>query len=129
MLNFFLNFGIVLIVVVPVALLSRFIMSAYGLGFEDGESVLRVLAFSAVLVATNKVIGQANISKGKMWIGFAFNTLWAIVLLIAATTLLHKGYGALGLAYATLIAYSLHIIWQSVYFITFLGKNVNATVP
>ena len=127
-LNLFLNFGIVLAVVLPLVLLAHFIMSAYGPGFEKGTSVLRALAFSAVLVAVNRVVGQAIISKGKMWIGFTFNALWAIALLTTASILLHKGYGALGLAYATLIAYILHTVWQSAYLSAVLSREGNALV-
>lgn len=121
--NVFLNAAIALVVVLPLMLLSRVIMSSYGPEFENGTSVLRVLAFSAVLAAVNYVVGQAIVSKGKMWIGFTFNSLWAIVLLITSWILLHKGYGALGLAYATFIAYVLHTVWQSIYFMSVIGKN------
>ncbi len=123
LLNVFLNFGIALAMVLPLVLLAHFVMSAYGPGFGKGTSVLRVLSFSAVLVAANNVVGHAIISKGKMWMGFLFNGLWAVSLLSITLILLQKGYGALGLAYATLIAYVLHTAWQSAYLSTLLNRN------
>jgi O-antigen/teichoic acid export membrane protein len=104
-LNVFLNISIALSVVIPVILFAHLVMSAYGPAFERGVSVLRVMAFSAVLMAANHVVSQVITSKGKMWVTFTFNALWAAVLLASASLLLQKGYGALGLAYASLIAY------------------------
>jgi len=127
-LNVFLSIGIALVIVLPLVLLAHSIMSAYGPGFENGTSVLRVLAFSALLVAANNVVGQAIVSKGKMWVGFTFNALWAIAFLLASSILLQKDYGALGLAYATLISYALHTVWQSAYLIAILRRNDNALV-
>jgi O-antigen/teichoic acid export membrane protein len=122
-LNVCLNFCIALAIVLPLTLFADFIMDAYGPDFDKGANVLRVLSFSAVLVAVNSVVGQAIISKGKMWMGFTFNALWAITLLVVGIVLLHKGYGALGLAYATFIAYVFHTVWQSLYFMIVLKKN------
>jgi len=122
-LNIFLNAGIALAVVLPLVLFARLVMSAYGPGFEQGISVLRILAFTSVLIATNSVVGQAIISKGKMWMAFTFNALWAIALLTTTSILLYKGYGALGLACATFIAYCLHTVWQSVYLRRILSRT------
>ena len=54
---------------------------------------------------------------------YARATLWAIALLAIASVLLFQGYGALGLAYATLIAYGLHTIWQGLYLIAILKRK------
>jgi O-antigen/teichoic acid export membrane protein len=122
-LNIWLNLGIALAVVLPLTLCAYYIMSAYGPDFAQGAGVLRVLSFSAVLIAVNDVVGQAITSKGKMWAGFTFNFLWGISLLVIATIFLHSGYGALGLAYATFIAYVLHTVWQFIYFIFVFKTN------
>jgi O-antigen/teichoic acid export membrane protein len=114
-LNVTLNTGIALAIVLPLVLFAYFVMSAYGTGFERGTNVLRVLAVATVLMAVNGIVGQAITSKGKMWIGFMFNTLWAIALLAGTWILLYNGYGAFGMACATLIAYVLHTVWQSAY--------------
>ena len=104
-----------IIKVLPLVFLAEHIMLAYGSGFESGANVLRILSITAVLVAANNVVGQAIISKGKMWMGFLFNALWAVALISVSFLLIKIGYGAMGLAYATLIAYMLHTGWQGFY--------------
>ena len=113
--NAFIAGGTAFILAVPIALASRWIMRGFGPGFEEGFWVLACLATSTVLVAVNNVVGQAIASKGRMWVGFGFNALWALTLLVASRILVHRGYGALGLALALLIAYVFHTIWQGVY--------------
>ena len=76
-------------------------------GFENGANVLRVLSISAVLVAINNVVGQAVISKGRMWIGFLFNALWAVSLISASFVSIKMGYGAMGLHFAHCLTYRL----------------------
>ena len=56
------------------------------------------------------------------------NALWAIALLTTTSILLYKGYGALGLACATLIAYFLHTVWQSVYLRGILSRTGNPPI-
>jgi O-antigen/teichoic acid export membrane protein len=90
-------------------------MLAYGPGYEKGAPVLRILVFTAVLMALNSVVGQAIVSKGKIWAGFSFNALWAAVLLIASAFFVQRNLGALGLALAALVAYACHAAWQFFY--------------
>lgn len=113
--NILLNGGIALIVVIPLVFFASHIMTVYGPGFERGPNVLRVLALSAVLVAVNNVIGQGIASKNKMWTGFVFNALWAMILLITTWMFIRLGFGAIGLAYSTFLAYVFHTCWQGVY--------------
>ncbi len=113
--NAMLNGGAALVVALPIALASLWIMEGYGPGFGQGKWVLVVLAVSTIFAALNTVIGQAIASKGRMWIGLSFNALWAIALLASGLILIRQGYGAIGLALANLIAYLLHSLWQSGY--------------
>jgi O-antigen/teichoic acid export membrane protein len=122
-LNIFLNSGITLAVVIPLFFLAHLVMSAYGIAFKQGVIVLRLLAFSAVLMAANDVVGQAISSKGKMWVGFMFNAFWALVLLASTSILIEKGYGAFGLACATFIAYLFHTTWQGLYIARILRRT------
>jgi O-antigen/teichoic acid export membrane protein len=123
-LNIIVNAGIALVIAVPIVLFAHMIMSAYGAGFDQGTSVLSVLALATVLMAVNNVVGQAIASKGRMWIGFIFNILWAIALLSVTWMLIFNGqYRALGRASAILIAFVLHTVWQSIY----LRRILNAT--
>lgn len=122
-INVLISGGAAMAVAVPIAIASLWIMDSYGPGFKAGRWVLIWLVFSAVLNAVNSVVGQAIISKGRMWIGVIFNSLWAIALIIGSYYGIHSGYGAIGLAMATLIAYLLHSIWQSAYVYSLLRVN------
>jgi O-antigen/teichoic acid export membrane protein len=121
--NVIINGLVALVIALPVIVFSRYIMALYGAGFAQAFWVLICMAFCSILIAVNNIVGQAIASKGKMWIGLLFNSLWSIVLLTASFILIRQGYGALGLAYATLIAYIFHTIWQSVYLAAILGRN------
>lgn len=121
--NIFINAGASLAVVIPIILLADIIMLAYGSEYGQGANVLRALAFTSVLMAVNNVVGSAIASRGKMWVGFAFNAVWAVVLVTATATLLNLGYGAYGLACAMLIAYVFHSCWQAVYIRFLLRRN------
>lgn len=94
-----------------VFILSNFIMSKYGEGFDTGEETLRILIMVAGLMAINNIVGNAITSLGDLWVGFLFNLLWATTLFVSAFFFVNS-QGALGLAYANLAAYGLHTIWQ-----------------
>src|ERR1035437_408753 len=110
-----INIAVCLAVAIPIALGARWIMSSYGPGFREGSWVLVCLALSSVLVALNNVVGLAIVSRGQVWMGLLFNSLWAIALIMFSYIWIRSGHGALGLALANLIAYLLHSIWQSTY--------------
>ncbi len=113
--NIILSGAVALAVALPIVLLGRWIMASYGEGFMQGYWTLVCLVLCSVLISINNVVGQAIASKNRMWIGLLFNSMWASVLLIASFFLIRQGYGALGLAFATLMAYILHMAWQSIY--------------
>ena len=114
-LNLALNTAGAACVAVPFCFAAPYIMHMYGPAFENGSIVLVLLAVVSILVASNNVVGSAIVSSGAAWLGFLFNTLWAIALLAGAWLLIPR-YGSAGLAWAFLIAYIAHSIWQSVYF-------------
>ncbi len=113
--NIVINSVVALLVALPISGLSKVIMRTYGAGFEDGKWVLILITFSTVLIAVNNVIGQLIASKGKMWIGFFLNSLWAIVFLILSFSLISRGLGAVGLALAHLGAYLFHSVSQTIF--------------
>jgi O-antigen/teichoic acid export membrane protein len=110
-----LNGGIALVIAIIIAYFSSLILGSYGDGFEQGYMVLVYLAFSAVLVSINNVVGQVITSKGKMWTGLFFNLLWALSMALFSWYFIRKGLGAEGLAMAYLISYGLHSLWQIFY--------------
>jgi O-antigen/teichoic acid export membrane protein len=113
--NIVLGVAISLSVALPIILAANLIMSIYGPGFEMGALTLKILAFSSILTAANSVVGYAISSRGKMWVGFLFNALWAISLIVAVHIMIRGEYGATGMAYAILVSYALHTVWQIIY--------------
>ncbi len=100
-------------VALPVALLSRRILSLYGPGFAAARGTLALMAVAAVLIGINVVIGNAIIAAGSIWWGFLFNVLWAASFLGCWRMLLPLG--AQGLALAYVLAYAAHTAWQLVF--------------
>lgn len=106
--NVKMTLGVSLCVAGPIALLSPWIMAAYGSDFEDGKQVLVVSCAVATIYATYWIMGQSFISRGKVWMNFRLNVVWAVILLMGAYHLQQKG--ALGLATAYLIAESVRLV-------------------
>ena len=103
------NLFIVAPMVVVGSIASPYIMSFYGEGFSDGWLTLVVVLMTAGLVAVNAPVGQIIAASGKMWIGFAMNSCWALIFIVS--TLLLIDLGSLGLATARAGAYITHSIW------------------
>lgn len=123
-INIVINLIISLTLAIVISFLSGVITKSYGNGFVEGKAILVILSFSTVLVSINNVIGQAIIGKGKMWIGFTFNFIWAIILVFFTYILLKNGYGAKGFAFSILISYSFHSLIQLFYLFIFLNKEL-----
>jgi O-antigen/teichoic acid export membrane protein len=90
---------------IGIALAARHIMAAFGKDFTAGSTVLVIAAFTAIPSAFNTTLGQALVSRGGIWMRFAFDLLLAVFLLIAAHFLV-PSHGAAGLAAASFVAYA-----------------------
>jgi O-antigen/teichoic acid export membrane protein len=101
-------------VAVPVALAAPQIMRLYGRDFQQGWLVLALSAATAAISCINGVVGTAILSAGSVWIGLAFNAMWAAVLLAGCYYLIPSRL-ALGLAGSMLGAYIAHTVWQALY--------------
>jgi len=111
-LNLLLNFSITLLIAVFIAIFSPLIYSFYGKDFINNTPLL-ILLLTAVICATNNVLGQVIASKGKMWLGFGVNSLWGLWLVLFSLLFIGEySLGAIGLAYAMLASYVLHSITQ-----------------
>jgi O-antigen/teichoic acid export membrane protein len=82
-------------------------MKAYGGGFASGRPVLILLVAAAVVSSTASVLGKAIVGLGRMWPSVLIESVWALVLLSSAHSLIPR-YGATGLAVATLVAFVIH---------------------
>jgi O-antigen/teichoic acid export membrane protein len=110
-----LNLGSSSLAAVLITLFAPFIINFYGKGFEGGNSVFILLAWSSVLSSFAMVIGQIIASNGNMWIGFLINSIWALSLV--GFTWSFRNLGALGLSKSYLFAYTIHVItalWYTV---------------
>tara|TARA_B110000971_G_scaffold87312_1_gene89701 strand:+ start:881 stop:2236 length:1356 start_codon:yes stop_codon:yes gene_type:complete len=123
-INVFINFVLALLIAISIYIFSSLIMDFYGEGFQKGNTVLIILAFTNIFIAINGVIGQAIAGKDKMWMGFLLNTFWSIALVTSAYVFLLKfEYGAKGLAYAFLLSYIFHTIMVTIFTTTYLLKT------
>jgi O-antigen/teichoic acid export membrane protein len=100
--------SIVTLCMVPlVALLMLFspwIAGLYGPEFANGGAVFAVAFLAAGAIAPYGALTNYLIARQRMWTRFAISLLWIVVLLAAAALLVE--WGAIGIAYATLIAYA-----------------------
>jgi O-antigen/teichoic acid export membrane protein len=112
---------------VPIALAARYIMRLYGSGFQQGSFVLVLAAATAIIACINGVVGTAILSSGSVWIGFAFNGMWAALLLASCYRFVPTNL-ALGVAGSMLGASIVHTVWQALYLrhlFPVLGKPVD----
>ncbi len=105
--------GVGMAAALPLIVFSPAVMRAFGKGFEGSWLVLILVALSAVLTACASVVGVVIWSSGRMWTAFLLNGIWALVFIVTAIALLR--YGALGLALAYLVSYSIHLIVSLAY--------------
>lgn len=85
---------------------SPIIMSFYGASYASGWPVLFVIVLAAMAAAFLNLYGNLLAAYNRMWAHFSTNIMWAVIYLISAAVLLHFHLGALALALALLIAYS-----------------------
>jgi O-antigen/teichoic acid export membrane protein len=112
--NLILSAAAAVAVAAPIALGAPYIMRLYGRDFQQGAPILVLSAAAAVMSSINGVVGTAILSAGSVWVGFAFNGMWAAVLLTSAYRFIPTSL-ALGLAGSMLCAYAAHTIWQAAY--------------
>ena len=104
-----MNALLVLPLVLLVSIASPYIMNLYGAGFRSGWPTLVVVLLTAGLLAVQIPVGQIIAASGKMWLGFAMNSGWAITFIVS--TLLLLDLGSLGLATARAVSYAIHAVW------------------
>ncbi len=117
-MNALLVFPLVLLV----SIASPYIMNLYGAGFGNGWPTLVVVLFTAGLLAVQMPVGQIIAASGKMWLGFAMNSGWALTFIVS--TLLLVDHGSYGLAGARAISYMVHAAWTIGFAWWFLRKGV-----
>ena len=114
-LNLFLNTGITFIFVLGVAILSPFLMASYGDGYRDSYFVLIILVSSTIFSVASNVVCNAIVSKGKMWMGLLFNSIWALMFIFFSWLFINRGMGSIGISCALLLSYFIHTVYQFIY--------------
>lgn len=113
--NLYLNAGIALVMAIIVSAASPLIMKLYGSAYVSDYWTLIILACSTVFSAIANVVGLAISSRSKMWVGFGFNVLWSIFLIVFTFTFAKMQMGARGLALAFTVSYAIHSLLQIIY--------------
>lgn len=114
-INLYLNAGIALVMAIVISCLSPFIMQLYGKAYVSDYWVLIILAVSTIFSSMANVIGLAISSRSKMWTGFLFNCLWALMVIGFARLFTNMEMGARGLALSFTISYAIHTVLQLIY--------------
>lgn len=121
--NILLNGTIAMVLALFVSLLSPFIIELYGSGFTDPLTLI-VLSFSTIFSSVASVVGVSIASRAKMWIGFGFNSMWALMFIGFSSILLGFGLGAKSLAFGLLFSYIIHASLQYFYIRKITPQNV-----
>ncbi len=116
-----MNLLIVAPLVLVASIASPYIMNLYGEGFRSGWPTLVVVLLTAGLLAVQTPVGQIIAASGKMWIGFAMNTGWALTFIVS--TLLLIDFGSFGLATARAVSYIVHATWTFGFAIWIIRKG------
>ena len=113
-INLVLNVLITFCVSIIVMCFSKKIMLSYGEEFSN-ETTLNLIVLSTIFTSLANVVGTAIASRSKMWIGFCFNLLWSLLVLLLTYYFLRMGMNSVGVGMAILISYLVHSILQLIY--------------
>jgi len=103
-----MNVLLIFPVVLLASVVSPFLMNLYGEGFRRGWATLIVALLTAGIIAGQIPVRQIIAASGKMWMGFAMRSCWALIFVVA--TLLLIDFGSLGLAIARAVSYVIYTI-------------------
>lgn len=112
--NIYANVAISSSIALLVCITSPYIMVLYGKGFTDPWPLI-LLAISTIFTSISTVVGISISSRAKMWVGFLFNFIWGIMVILFSYIFLNMGLGARAVGLSILISYFLHAICQFFY--------------
>lgn len=105
--------GVTVPMVFLVVLLSPFIMGLYGPYYVEASQLLRVIALTAGVAATQNMLSNALAAANRMWANFGANLLWGVTNLLSAYLLLEAGQAAMALCLAALIAFTVKLVFTA----------------
>lgn len=118
--NLLLNFLIASAIALVIIVASPYLLELYGPEYNDCKPIIFMM-IATVCMAICNIAGQIVASQGEMWLGFLFNLIWAIYIILFIN--LFKQYGALGLSLTLMCSYLLHLIGQIIYIYIKLRKK------
>lgn len=121
--NIYMNAIISTILALIVILFSESIMGSYGKDYNDTTTLI-ILALSTIPSSISSIIGSSIVSRSKIWTGLSFNFFWSILMILTSYLFVKAGYGASSIAYATLISYTIHFIFQFIYLKITVKQNI-----
>jgi O-antigen/teichoic acid export membrane protein len=110
--------GLAVAVALPLMLLARPIMAAYGPGFSGGTPALRVVLVAYCIASFSGLFRSILAGTGRMWWQLLHSLIWGGTLTVAFGALSTEG--AWGLALSYLVAYGVVVVTQ--------GLSVRAAV-
>lgn len=120
--QFCLNAAVVILGAVAVTILAAPIMASYGPDFADDSFVLVLIILSTIPMQLQAVVVAANRCMGKLWVNVIFNSIWAAAFMLGTVALVR--HGAVGVAWAALIAYSIRLVVSMLYFVPVLRTRL-----
>lgn len=103
------NVAFALPLALVLAIVSPWLILAYGPEFEGNGVTLAVVGFVACLAVSAQPLGQFLAAENRMWTGAALNCGWALAYLLGAWAMSEKG--AVGIVLAMGLAYVAHTGW------------------
>lgn len=107
--NVVLNGGIAALGALPIILLSKWILSWYGVEFVQDWDMMMILVGSSIFQAINDVFTQVTACLEKMWWNFGVHVVWAAILL-GGTSILVQKHGVRGYVYSLAAATAIYSI-------------------
>lgn len=113
-MNLRVTWAVGLPMTVLVTTLGRPLAGLFGRQFEGSANVTGVLMASCLFMVLNSAVGVALAGSGRMWTGACLNAAWAAALVTGSLVLVPR-HGAVGLAWAYLVAFLGHTLWTMAY--------------
>jgi O-antigen/teichoic acid export membrane protein len=115
-LHFLINIFIIVILVIPVSIFSKQIMTLFGNEFANGYGTLLLLCLFAILYIVGNNVDQIILSQGRAWINLAYCILGSLVSFIVCYFLITENYGSIGLILAMIAGHLARMAFWIVYF-------------
>jgi O-antigen/teichoic acid export membrane protein len=73
-------FGVAVVIALPLALVSKYVMSLYGPAFRDGAGMFSVIVLAYALGSVWTLLRAAFLAAGRAWTQFGFTLAWGALL-------------------------------------------------